>query len=306
MKPEIVESYRKAGKIASEVRGFSRNFIKKNMKLLDIAEKIEEKIKELGGECAFPVNLSINEIAAHYTPGVDDKTLADGLLKVDLGVVFNGFIADTAFSIDLSENNENKKLMKLNEKVLDEVLGNLDENSKVCDVGNTISGVVRDYNENERDEKRDKKISIVKNLSGHSLGENLIHAGLTISNYKNENEMSLLGEAIAIEPFLTTGSGDIYEWGEGEIYSLKNDKPVRDSSSREILKFIKENYKTRPFCTRWLFKEGFDKINFVLENLVKQNILRRYPILIEKSKSIVSQVEHTALILEEGVEITTR
>jgi len=82
------------------------------MPLLEIAEKIENKIIELGGKMAFPTNLSINNIAAHYTPSYDDKSLAHGLLKIDLGVHIDGWIADTAFSMDLEDSEENKKLIQ--------------------------------------------------------------------------------------------------------------------------------------------------------------------------------------------------
>ena len=99
----------KAGKIASQVRENARQFIKKGMPLLEIAEKIENEIVKLGGKPAFPTNLSINEIAAHYTPSYDDKTIATGLLKIDLGVHINGYIADTAFSMDLENSEKNKK-----------------------------------------------------------------------------------------------------------------------------------------------------------------------------------------------------
>lgn len=291
---EEINAYKKAGKIASEVREFSLNLIKKNMKLIEIAEAIENKIVELGGEIAFPVNLSINEVAAHYTPSPDDETLASGLLKIDLGVSVDGFIADTAFSMDLSDDKEFEEMISENKKILSEVLETLNTESKVKDIGNFIY-----------EKTKDSKFSVVKNLSGHSLGKNLIHAGLTISNYKNENNTSLKNSAFAIEPFLTTGVGEIYEGKESEIYSIQNDLNVRDAESRKLLKFIKENYSTRPFCRRWLVKKGFKNINFVLSNMVKQGILHQYPVLVEKSKKPVSQFEHTILITNK-VEVTTR
>ncbi|MEI6058738.1 MAG: M24 family metallopeptidase, partial [archaeon] len=103
MEKQEIESYKKAGDIAKRVVAYARDFIKPGMLLIDIANKIDSKIDELGVEAAFPVNLSLNEIAAHYTPSADDETLAEGLLKVDIGVSVNGYIADVAFSLDLTE-----------------------------------------------------------------------------------------------------------------------------------------------------------------------------------------------------------
>ena len=95
------EKVLKAGKIASEVREYARSFIKKDMLLIEIANKMEEKMFELGGKPAFPTCLSVNEIAAHATPAYNDSRIAEGILKIDFGVHIEGWIADTAFSIDL-------------------------------------------------------------------------------------------------------------------------------------------------------------------------------------------------------------
>ena len=80
----------KAGRIAAEVVSYARKIIKPGMPLLDIAEQVDAEIFRKGCKPAFPVCLSINEMAAHYAPLINDKTLASGLLKVDLGVAIDG------------------------------------------------------------------------------------------------------------------------------------------------------------------------------------------------------------------------
>ena len=284
MDEKEIESYKKAGKIAVEVIAYAKEFIKPGMKLLEIAEKIEDKIKELGGEIAFPVNLSIDEVAAHYTPGPEDEGVACGLLKVDLGACVNGYISDTAFSVDLTEDGKHKEIIELNKKALESALKIVKAGVMVNEIGEAVSNVVGD------------KYSIVRNLSGHSLDKDMIHAGLTISNYKNNNDLELKDIVIAIEPFLTYGVGEIYEGKDSEIYMLQREASVRDSDARKILKFIKEKYNTRPFCRRWLVSEGFKKVSFVLKILTQQGILKNFPVLVEKSKKPVSQWEHSVLI----------
>jgi methionyl aminopeptidase len=88
MEKEVIEKYRKAGQIAKEVREWSRSLIKEGAKTLQIAEAIEEKIVKLGGKMAFPTNISINAIAAHSTPRINDETILmkGDLVKVDIGV----------------------------------------------------------------------------------------------------------------------------------------------------------------------------------------------------------------------------
>jgi methionyl aminopeptidase len=300
MEEQEILAYQKAGEIAVEVKRFARSFVKPGVKLLEIAEQIERKIREMGGEPAFPVNLSLNEVAAHYTPSPEDETIAEGILKIDIGISVGGFIADTAISLDLTPDGEFKELIEANKGVLESATLVVRPGMKVMDVGEAIQKSLKKFNEDN-----DADFSVIRSLSGHSLAEDTIHAGLTISNYPNENETELNDMAFAIEPFLTTGSGEIYEGKVGEIYGLVSDAQVRDRDAREIIKFIKENYKTRPFCRRWLVDEGFSKVNFVLSTLVKQGVLHNYPVLVEKTKAPVSQMENTFLICGDTVEVTT-
>ena len=302
MEKQEIESYKKAGDIAKRVVAYARDFIKPGMLLIDIANKIDSKIDELGVEAAFPVNLSLNEIAAHYTPSADDETLAEGLLKVDIGVSVNGYIADVAFSLDLTEDKRYEDMIKLNEKVLENAISGLNSDSLEKDIGNSIYDEIEHYNR-----KNETGFAIIQNLSGHSLDKDNVHAGLTISNYKNSKTAPLKDSAFAVEPFLTTGLGHVTEGKASDIFVLQTDElGARDRDARELLKFIIENYKTRPFCKRWLEKKGFKKINFLLKILENQGILHNYPVLIEKSKKPVSQAEHTILILGKDVIVTTR
>lgn len=300
MDQEQIESYKKAGFIAKEVVAFAKETIKPDMLLIEIANNIDEKITELGAKPAFPVNLSLNEIAAHYTPGNDDKTKAEGLLTIDLGVEINGYIADTAFSLDLTKEKKFQEMINLNQEALEKALSIIKPGIEVGKIGTSIQGTIEKYNK-----KNSTNFSIIKNLSGHSLGKNLIHAGLTVSNYENQKSTILTNIAIAIEPFLTTGRGEIYEGKPSEIFMLQKESGnPRDSDARKLLAFIKEEYKTKPFCKRWLEKEGFKKIDFSLRTLTRENILHNFPVLIEKTKQPVSQAEHTVLITE-GAEVTT-
>lgn len=300
MKNEELKNYIEAGKIAKEVMEFCKGFVKPGLKLIDIALAVDDKIKELGGDFAFPVNLSLDEIAAHFTPEAGDETIAEGILKVDFGVCVNGFIADCAFSVDLTEDKKFEEMIELNKKILAKVKEKIRYGMEVREVGDAVFNVLEEHNR-----KNKKSFTVIRSLSGHELGENKIHAGLTISNYRNDNTTDLDEKAFAIEPFVTTGVGDVYEGKGGGIYVLQSDGNVREKDSREILKYIKENYKTRPFCLRWLERAGFKKIKFSIGNLVKQGILYQYPLLIEKSKVPVSQFEHTFILHDGKVFCTT-
>jgi len=285
----------KAGEISKKVDSYIRTIVKKDVLLIEIAEKIEDKIIELGGKIAFPTNLSIDENAAHYTPTIGDTTKAGGLLKVDYGVEVEGFIADRAIAFDLTDDKRYDEMIKLNEFALESALNKLEVGSSVKIIGNTISEIV----------EKDGRFKIIKNLAGHGLDEDNIHSGLTVSNLKNENNFELKDMAIAIEPFLTTGRGEIYEGKPSEIYVLSEEKLPRDKDARNLLEFISENYRTKPFCKRWLVKAGLTKFNFALSLLIKEGIVYNFPVLVEKEKKPVSQAEHT-VIFADKVYITTK
>ncbi len=300
MSPHEIESYKKAGKIAAQLKKYVREIVKPGEKLIDIALKIDDKIEELGAEPAFPVNLSLNEIAAHFTPDLESKEVVEGLLKVDMGIHVDGYIADTAICFDFTENGEHAKMIELNKNILNNIMKIVKPGIMVREIGHSAQKTLEEFN---KEKKTD--YSIVRNLCGHNVERNVIHAGLTIQNIKNENKTILKDIAIAVEPFVTTGTGKIYEGKGGGIYALQNDVSVRDKSSREVLDFIKENYKTRPFCTRWLEKAGLKGIKFAMKNLVDQGIVHHYPLLIEEGKEPVSQFENTFLITGDEAVVTT-
>jgi methionyl aminopeptidase len=279
------EKILKAGEISSKVKEYIKPQIKKGMPLLELAEKIESKIIELGGKLAFPTNLSINEIAAHYTPSYNDETKATGLLKVDLGVQINGWIADTAFSIDLENSEENKKLIEAAEKALKNAIQKAKEEASLGEIGKTIQETIESY-----------KFSPIINLTGHEMNEYELHAGLSISNIANSKKEKLKKGLYAIEPFATAGEGKIYEGKPSGIYSLENDRNIRNPEARKILNFIIEEYKTLPFCSRWIVKKFGTSSLFALRQLEANENIHNYEQLVEVSHHNVSQAENTILV----------
>ena len=291
-KERIIQS----GKIAAQVREFAKSIVKKDMLLIEIADKIENKIIELGGKPAFPTNLSINDISAHYTPSYDDKTLASGLLKIDLGVHIDGWIADTAFSIDLENSEENKKLIDSTEQALNNAIESIKEKISISinEIGKTIQKTIET-----------KGFSPIINLSGHEMKQHDLHAGIIIPNIDNKKQIIITKGQYAIEPFATSGSGKVHDGAPHGIYQLQDTKNVRSPIARDVLNFIIKEHKTLPFCSRWIVKKFTTKALFGLRQLEENENLHHFPQLIESSKNAVSQAEHTILIDDE-VRVTTR
>src|SRR3989338_7710827 len=296
------EDYRKAGRIAKQAVEYAKSIIKKGMPLLDAAEKIENKIIELGGKPAFPINLCINDIAAHYTPSHNDETCASGLLKVDIGVHVNGAIADTAFSIDLAESGEesekNKKLIQASEEALSNAIKLIVEKkgkSELGSIGKAIQDSIEKFG-----------FSPIKNLCGHELGSYIVHSGCTIPNYDNKNANIIDNGAYAIEPFATAGQGIVYDGKPSGIYRLQERKAIRDALARDILNYAEQEYRTLPFCERWIVKKFGTRALLSLRYLEQAGILHHFPQLVEKSHMPVSQAEHTIAVSKEKAELTTQ
>lgn len=289
-----IETLKKVGKIASEVIKYAKSFIKKGMSLLDIAEKIELKIIELGGKPAFPCNLSIDEIAAHYTPSYNDTETAHGLLKVDLGVQILGLVADTAFSLDLENNVENGKLIEAAELALNEATKKINSGIEISQIGEVI-------------EKSIKSLGFqpIQNLSGHAIEKYDLHAGINIPNYNNSSTIKITPGVYAIEPFSTLGLGKVRDGRPSGIYQIQKSGNVRDNFAREVLAFIDEEYSTLPFCSRWIHKKFGTRGLLALRQIEQAGILHHYSQLIEIGKGKVAQAEHTVIITDKDKIITT-
>ncbi len=288
MKTQVKENYIKAGKISAEVLEHGKSLIKKGSKLVDVTEKIEEKIFELGAKPAFPVQISCNETAAHFCLEKDDDAVfEDQVVSLDLGVHVDGAIGDTAYTIDLS--GKYSDLVAAAQKALEEALKIINAGTELRKIGKIIHDTISGYGYNP-----------VRNLSGHGLGLYDIHTKPTIPNFDNGDKTKLeKGMAFAVEPFATTGSGVVHESGIATVFMLEKLKPVRSPITREVLKEI-ASYENVPFCKRWLENKFGAKANFALRELKQLGMLHEFPPLVEVNKGIVAQAEHSILIDDEG------
>ncbi|MFP4559237.1 MAG: type II methionyl aminopeptidase [Archaeoglobaceae archaeon] len=286
---EVFEKTIEAGKILAQVREETREKVKPGVKLLEVAEFAEGRIVELGAKIAFPCNISINSDAAHFTPKKgDSRVFEEGdVVKIDIGSHIDGYIADSATTVDLGDN---EQLVKASREALNNAIKNVHAGADTANIGAVIEETIREFG-----------FKPVINLTGHGLQPYLTHTKPTIYNFKTDRGVKLEeGSIIAIEPFATDGSGKVVERGETEIYSFVNPKKVRMKKARELLKEIEE-YKTLPFAKRWLNKPS----PVILGKLVNEGILRGYPVLSEAGKGLVSQAEHTMIVEENGAKLIT-
>ena len=290
---ENIGQYRKAGKITVEVREYGKSLIKKSSSLLEVADKIEKKISELGAEPAFPVQISCDDIAAHYCPEEDDKSaFEEQLASLDVGIHVDGFIADTAVTVDLS--GKYSDLVKSSEEALKEAIKVIQIGTPLNEIGRTIQETIESFG-----------FKPIRNLTGHGLDEYNVHSFPTVPNFDNKDTTPLeKGMVIAVEPFATPGVGMIHEKGDASVFDMVGKKAVRTGFVRDIQKEI-EKYNGLPFTTRWLSRKFSEpKVRYALNQFRQLGILRSYPPLVERSNAVVSQAEHT-LLIDDKVEILT-
>ena len=288
-----LEKYIKAGNITAQVLEFGKTIIKKNVSLLDATEKIEQKIFDLGGLPAFPVQIAMNETAAHFCPEDDDKTvLTDQLCCLDVGVHVDGCIGDSAVTIDLS--GKHGDLIKAAEEALQAALEIVNIGQAIGSIGKRIEETIVSHGFNP-----------VRNLSGHGLTRFGVHDSPNIPNYDTKEATMLeKGMTIAIEPFATTGAGMIHEKGNATVFDMTCKKSVRVGFVRDIFRQL-EGYHGLPFTTRWLTKHFTPaQVKYALGQMRQLGILHEYPPLVERSGGFVSQAEHSVYIDDEIVVLT--
>lgn len=290
MNEEALEKTIKAGEILKQVVKSAEEKVAVGAKLIEVAEFIENKIIELGAKPAFPCNISINSDAAHFTPAKNDERVfkKGDLVKIDIGAHIDGYIADMAISIDLGDHSE---LIKASKEAVFNAIDAVKAGVDTAKLGKIIEDTIRSYG-----------FRPVVNLTGHGLLPYIAHAPPSIYNYATQRGIELKeGMIIAIEPFATNGAGRVAERGECEIYSLLNPKPVRVKVLRDMLSEINEKYKTLPFAKRWLTKAP----EIFISKLVREGVLRDYPVLCEVSGGIVSQWEHTVIVEKDSARVVT-
>ena len=296
MDEETIKKYKEAGKIAKKAIDYSKEIIREGESYLEVTKKIEEKIKSLKGDFAFPINLSVNSIAAHYTAKInDDSVFKKGdLLKVDLGAHVDGFLSDTAYTMEIGTN-ENKDLTAASKEALKAAIDTIKPGVQISKIGAVIEDVIKS-----------KGFTPIANLSGHQLEQWDLHAGLSIPNFDNKSDTVLEeGMAVAIEPFATNGIGHVVDAEKSEIYQLIAPKPVRSPTARKILEWSATNRLELPFCKRWVSDnvKSFG-IDMSMRQLILNESIHNFPTLREEKDGLVSQHEHTILVLDSPI-VTT-
>ncbi|MHB9287801.1 type II methionyl aminopeptidase [Halobacteriales archaeon Cl-PHB] len=288
---EKYEKHREAGEILAQVRDEAAERVEVGTNYLELSEWVEDRIRDLGGTPAFPLNISVDNEAAHGAAAPDDeRTIGEEMVKLDIGVHIDGWLADTAVTVDLSGNQD---LVDAAEEALDAALETAGPGVQTGEIGAAVEAVIDGYGYNP-----------VVNLTGHGLGHWEQHTTPNIPNREVAQGVELsVGDVVALEPFATDGGGKVQEGSDEEIFSLEREGRIRNRQARQVLDQITEEFRTLPFARRWL---DSDRAEMALRRLKRNDIVNGYPVLKEEDGCLVSQKEHTIIVTEDGCEVTTR
>ena len=293
-----LEKFVESGKILSQVREYVKTMQVRERKILDVCEEVEGKIRELGAGPAFPCNVGINEVAAHYTSPWDDIGLVpDGsIVKVDFGVELDGFATDTAIAISLNPRYDS--MIVAAEAALQAALAAIAPGRKLSDIGTVVETSIERYG-----------FQPIRNLTGHKIDRYNLHAGKSVPNVSGiESGRFEVGEVYAVEPFVTVKSaeGAVKDGEAAYIYRFVKTKGVKSKDAAQLIAYIKDTYKSLPFASRWVhnsWKEG--DVTQAFEELISHRCVAGYPVLVEASGQPIAQAEHTIVVTENGCRVLT-
>ena len=286
---DILQRYERAGEIAAKVREEAKLTIKEGMPIIKICEQVEEMTRKMGGKPAFPCNVSINEVAAHYTSPPNDvrKIPEGGVVKIDIGVHIDGYIADTATTVCL--NPEYEEMVHASVAALERAIKMIRPRLEISKLGAEIQNVIERHG-----------FKPISNLTGHQLGRYIVHTGRSLYNVSHFSLDKIQeGNAYAIEPFVTVpkATGRVKDGFDAYIFRLAKKKLPRNAEEKRLFKSIEAEHKTLPFAERWLKSYGLtEDYRSTFSRLLSSKRLKSYPILVEASGQCIAQSEHTVYV----------
>ncbi|MFX1562963.1 MAG: type II methionyl aminopeptidase [Promethearchaeota archaeon] len=292
-----------AGRIAAQALTYTCKLVKHNSSLFDIAEAGEQYIHELGGKPAFPINISIDYHAAHYTPVINDSVSIPekALVKIDLGVQVDGYIADTARSVIVGEDPHMEKLKAAAEAGLKAAIATVRSGIRVWDISRAVSKAIQKMGSRA-----------IENLTGHRIERFTLHAGISVPSVAHPSERLMSprlqeGMVIAIEPFTTNSQNPyVVELERGGIFGFAPLRNPIGTKFRQLFSQMKMNYAQLPFASRWLREIiAPPEINKTLSALEREGCIHNYPVLGLIDKSLIAQAEHTLIVEKDTCTVTT-
>ena len=208
-----LEAMRPACAVAGAVLGEVAAFIQPGVTTKQVDEFAAERIKSYGAKSAFlgyrkyPCHacISVNEQVVHGLAGPRVLQFGD-IVSVDVGVVHNGFIGDTARTVAVGGCGVlAQKLMDVTEKSLYEGIAQAVSGKRITDISRAIQAYVETNG-----------FSVVREFVGHGVGRSM-HEEPQIPNFVDpkSNQKLRPGMTLAIEPMVNAGASGVKILNDG-------------------------------------------------------------------------------------------
>ena len=294
MDPEVRASLFEAGRVSREAKERATELVADGVLLLDVAEEVEDLMRKRGLRPSFPTCISIDNIAAHYSPTHDDtlRFRRGNVVKLDLGAQKDGWIADTAVTVEVGTRNWSR-LIQSSELALQTAIEAVRPGVETRLLGEGIRRAIESNG-----------YKPIRNLTGHTIERYVLHAGKSVPNIPHGHDSLEEGEVVAIEPFSSSGAGEVDGRRTGNIYRVLRSKPVRDAAQNAFLGRLISEFKGLPFAERWAYALD-SKAPSLLNQLLRSGVVMTYPALLDVGSGIVAQTEHTMIVRSGGADVTT-
>lgn len=294
MDADILAALRRAGRISREALDFAAQEVKEGALLLDVAEAVEDLMRRRGALAAFPTCISIDDVAAHYSPTHDDtlRFRRGNVVKLDLGAHLDGWIADTAMTVEVGTRNWTE-LIRASELAVQTAIEAVRPGVSTRVLGGGIQRAIESHG-----------YKPIRNLTGHTIERYVLHAGKSVPNIPHGHDVLREGEVVAIEPFSSSGAGQVDGRRTGNIYRVLRPKAMRREDLKEFFALLSSHFKTLPFAERWAHRLDA-RAPSLLNQLVRTGAVMTYPALLDVDGGIVAQTEHTMIVTADGREVTT-
>jgi curved DNA binding protein len=311
--PGVLDKYQAAGKIVNAVL---ERLIAKATAGANVAEVCEFGDKELEAELAkvyakkkmekgiaFPTCVSANEIAGHYSPlKSESTTLKEGdLVKIDLGVHIDGFIAVAAHTVVVggqAVDGRKADVVLAAYNALQGALRTIKPGNTNYDVTDVIGQVAESY-----------KCQPLEGVLSHELkkhlldGNNVIINKATFDQKVEEHEFNL-NEVFGLDVFVSTGEGKTKETEyRSTIYkrAIERTYTLKLKASRAFYAEAVDKYPTMAFTLRSFADETSAKLG--VSEAVKHDLFHAYPVLTEKAGEFIAHFKYTVAIMKNGISV---
>jgi methionyl aminopeptidase len=221
--PEELEGLRRAGAVVRAMLAAMKQAVRPGITTLELDETGAAVMREHGARSApamvykFPgVNcISVNEEAVHGIPG--KRVLNEGdLVKLDVTVEKDGFMADAAVTVPVGEVlEERKRLADCAQRAFEKAMLVARAGFRVSEIGRVVE-----------QEVRRSGFSVIRSLSGHGIGRT-IHEEPRVPNFPDPgaNEILTEGLVITVEPIIAAGSGRTFTARDGWTIMTADRRP---------------------------------------------------------------------------------